>query len=91
MQLTFDLPDEIAAALNAQWPDVPRQALEAVAVEGYRTGALTEGQVRRFLRFATRFEVHALLKGHGVPLQYTAADLEDDLAAYGELGLVRKQ
>lgn len=91
MQLTLDVPDDIAAALNARWPDVPRKLLEAVAVEGYRTGALTEGQVRRLLGFATRFEVHALLKEHRVPLQYTAADLEDDLAAHRELGLLRKQ
>jgi predicted HTH domain antitoxin len=38
-------------------------------------------QVRRLLGFETRFEVHALLKEHKVPLHYTAADLEEDLAA----------
>jgi hypothetical protein len=36
----------------------------------------------------TRFEVHALLKDHGVPLRYTAADFEDDLAAHRELGMI---
>ncbi|HYK01803.1 MAG TPA: UPF0175 family protein [Thermoanaerobaculia bacterium] len=90
MQLTLDLPDDIADALEARWPDLPRQALEALAVEGYRTGALTEGQMRRLLQFETRFEVHSLLKGHRVPLQYTEADLEEDLAAYRELGLLPK-
>ena len=67
----------------------PRQALEAIAVEGYRAGALTENQVRRLLGLETRFQVHSLLKEHRVPLRYTEADLEDDLAAHRELGIPR--
>ena len=89
MQVTLDLPDDISAALEEHWPDLPRQAVEALAVEAYRTGALTESQVRRLLGFETRFEVHSLLKDHGVPLRYTAADFEDDLTAHRELGLLR--
>lgn len=91
MQVTLDLPDDISAALEGRWPDLPRQVLEALAVEGYRTGALTESQVRRLLGFVTRFQVHALLKDHRVPLQYTEADLEEDLAGHRELGIPRKQ
>ena len=41
MQVTLDLPDDISAVLEGRWPDLPRQALEALAVEAYRTGALT--------------------------------------------------
>ena len=89
MQVTLDLPDDISAALEDRWPDLPRHALETLAVEAYRTGALTEGQVRRLLGLESRFEVHALLKNHGVPLRYTAADFEDDLAAHRELGIPR--
>ncbi len=89
MQVTLDLPDDIWAVLENHWPDLPRQALEALAAEAYRTGALTEGQVRRLLRLETRFEVHALLKDHGVPLRYTEADFEDDLAAHREVGILR--
>jgi hypothetical protein len=51
-------------------------------VEGYRTGALSETQVRRMLGLESRFDVHALLKEHRVPLRDTQADLEDDLAAH---------
>ena len=89
MQVTLDLPDDLSAVLEGRWPDLPRQALEALAVEAYRTGTLAEGQVRRLLQLETRFEVHALLKDHGVPLHYTAADFEDDLAAHREIGLLR--
>jgi predicted HTH domain antitoxin len=89
MQVTLNLPDDISAALQGQWRDLPRQALEALAVEGYRTGALTESQVRRLLSLDTRFHVHALLKEHRVPLRYTEADLEDDLVAHRDLGILR--
>lgn len=91
MQVTLDLPDDISAALEERWQDLPRQALEALAVEGYRTGALTETQVRRLLGLESRFQVHALLKMHRVPLRYSETDLEDDLAAHRELGIPRKR
>lgn len=88
MEVTINLPDDILAALEGRWGNVPRRSLEAIAVEAYRSGALTEGQVRRVLKFGTRFQVHALLKAHLVPLRYTAADLEADLAAHRELGIL---
>jgi hypothetical protein len=84
MQLTLSLPDD-------RWTDVPRQALEAVAVEGYRTGVLSEYQIQRLLRFESRFEVHALLKEHRVPFRYSEADVESDLAAHRALGIPRRR
>jgi len=88
MKVTIDLPEDVSAALKGRWDDVARRSLEAIAVEGYRTGALTETQVRRLLQLETRFQVHALLKDHNVPLRYTDADLEDDLRAHRELGVL---
>jgi predicted HTH domain antitoxin len=78
----------LPAALRGQWGNVSRHALETIAVEGYRTNALSEAQVRRLLRLETRFEVHALLKEHRVPLRYAQADLEEDLAAQRSLGIL---
>jgi hypothetical protein len=49
---------------------------------------LTEAQVRRLLELETRFQVHALLKEHQVPLRYTETDVEDDLSAHRELGIL---
>jgi predicted HTH domain antitoxin len=88
MSVTIELPEDISAALKEQWDNVPRRSLEAVAVEAYRTGALTESQIRRLLGFETRFQVHALLKEHQVVLRYTAEDIEADLTAHRELGLL---
>jgi hypothetical protein len=91
MKVTIQLPEDISAALEAQWDNVPRRSLEAIAIEGYRTGGLTEAQVRRLLELDTRFQVHALLKEHHVPLRYTEADVEDDLAAHRELGILPRR
>jgi len=88
MDVTISLPEDISQSLEGQWGNVSRHALETIAVEGYRTGALTEGQVRRLLGLQARFEVHALLKEHKVPLHYTEADLEEDLASHRDLGIL---
>jgi predicted HTH domain antitoxin len=88
MKVTIELPDDVSAALQGRWDDVPKRSLEAIAVEAYRTGALTESQVRRLLRLESRFQVHALLKEHRVPLRYDEADLEEDIRAQRELGIL---
>jgi hypothetical protein len=47
-----------------------------VALEGYRSGALSESDVREMLGFPTRMQVHAFLKEHSVYLQYGIDELE---------------
>jgi predicted HTH domain antitoxin len=89
MQVTLDLPDDISQALQGEWHDLHGRALEALAVDGYRTGALTERQVQRLLELDSRFQVHALLKDHHVPLRYTESDLDDDMQAHRELAIPR--
>jgi predicted HTH domain antitoxin len=88
MPVTIDMPEDISAALAGRWDNVPRRSLEAIAVEAYRTGALTESQIRRLLGFETRFQVHALLKEHQVALRYTAEDLDADLSVHRQLGIL---
>ena len=72
MQITLDVPDEIAEGLE----DLPRALLESFAVEGYRSGKLTEEQVRKILGYGTRMQVDGFLKEHGVYLDYTLEDLD---------------
>jgi hypothetical protein len=88
MQVQIELPEDVSQALQERWGDVSRRTLEAIALEGYRSGALTESQVRRLLGFETRMEVHAFLKQAGVPLHHTKADVEEDLEAHRKLGLL---
>jgi hypothetical protein len=49
---------------------------------------LTDFHVMRLLGFESRFQVHALLKERRVPLKYRATDVEDDLRAQRELGIL---
>lgn len=78
MSVTIELPEEIERQLETEWGNLPRRALEAVALEGYRSGALTLAQLRRLLEFETRTEADAFLKQRGVYLEYSVEDLERD-------------
>jgi len=80
MPVTIDLPKEIERRLEAEWGDLPRRALEAQAVEGYRAEALSAGQVAEMLNLSL-WETEAFLKRRGVELRYTAEDLRQDMAA----------
>lgn len=58
--------------------DPARFALEALALEGYRTELLSESAIREMLGFESRIQVHAFLKEHGVHLHYDISDLDRD-------------
>ena len=88
MQVNIDLPEDISQALRKQWGDLPHHTLETWAIEGYKSGVLTEGQVRRMLNFETRIEVHEFLKNARVYLDYTEDDLEQDVETHRKLGIL---
>jgi hypothetical protein len=79
--ITLSLPGDIAAHLAPQ-NELPRVALEGLALEGYRAGKLTTGQVRRLLGFQTRLQTHEFLKRHQTYLHYDQGDLEQDRIAF---------
>jgi AraC-like DNA-binding protein len=81
MQVTLTIPDDLAAQLIAAGQDPSRAALEALAVEGYRTQRLSENEVRVMLGYETRMQVHALLKEHNVYLNYTMEHVQQDIGA----------
>jgi hypothetical protein len=81
MEITLQLPEDVAEHLAARWKNLPHAALESLALEGYRSGALTQSQVRRMLGFQTRMEVDGFLKDHGVDLEYTVEDLDREAAS----------
>ncbi len=91
MRLTIELPEDVSEALQAQWGDLSRRTLETLAIQGYRTGALTESQIRRMLGLESRLQVHALLKQNGVPYRYSEADLAEDLEAHRQLGILPRR
>lgn len=77
MDVTLVLPDELAARLGPAG-DLPRRALEALALAEHRAGRLTRPELRRLLGFATRAELDGLLKAHGVLEEVTPAELARD-------------
>ena len=71
MRIIVDLPDDLV-----QRPDAARVALEAFAIEGYRSGVLSHSQAGALLGLS-RFEFEGFLKERQV---YEHAYDEDDLA-----------
>lgn len=75
MQLTVDIPDDVAERLKAAGDDLSRRALEAFALEEYKQGRLTKPELRRLLGFVTREALDGFLKAHGVFECYGLDDL----------------
>ncbi len=87
MQVSFEVPEDIARALVSGQTSLDRAALESLAAEGYRNGLLSETQVMRLLTLPSRFAVHDWLRTRQIPYRYTEADLSNDLADLTGLGL----
>jgi Uncharacterised protein family (UPF0175) len=84
VRITLELPEDIAEGLGSRWKDLPRAALESLAIEAYRSRALTAPQLRRLLAFETRMQVDAFLKDHEI-YDYSVADFEQDRETLREL------
>jgi hypothetical protein len=78
MQVTLEIPDDVASVLQAQGLDLSRAALEAVGIEAFRLHRITAHQLRRPLGFGARYELDGFLKRHEVWLDYSPGDLDAD-------------
>jgi hypothetical protein len=78
VQVEFDIPDDVALQFSQQPGGVGRAAVEALAIEGVRSGRLTEHQARVFLGITTRYEMDGFLKAHGILLQDTLENIVRD-------------
>lgn len=87
MTVAVDIPDDLERRLREGWADMPRKVLEAVALEAYRSGALTGAEVQRLLGLESRWDLEAFLKQAGVFLDYDQADLARDLEAFRQSGM----
>ncbi|MBM0745530.1 UPF0175 family protein (plasmid) [Phormidium sp. CLA17] len=77
MQITIELPDDIANQLQAG--DSSRRVLELIAADRYRQGQIGAAEVRRMLTFSSRWETYEFLKREKAYLPYTQDDLEQDV------------
>jgi hypothetical protein len=78
MQVTLNLPEDLARCLGQDALTLSRVAVEALALEGVRSGKLSSAQARRLLGFRTRDQIDAFLKGHGVELPLTIEQVRQD-------------
>ena len=76
MNLTLEIPDEIASRLTESGGDLSRRALEGLAIEEFKNGTLTEPDLLQLLGFETRGELDGFLKAHGIYDNYTLEDFE---------------
>ncbi|MBU6411225.1 MAG: UPF0175 family protein [Verrucomicrobia bacterium] len=77
MQVTVEMPDQVARQWGATPEAVSRRVLEDAAVEGYRVGRLSQRQVGAMLGF-DYWQAEDFLTKRGVPLNYSPADLAAD-------------
>ena len=70
MTITLEIPDDLISALAPPGQEISRAALEAIAIEGYRSGRLTETDVCQLLGLGSRMEVHGFLRDRGAFLPF---------------------
>jgi hypothetical protein len=86
MELTVQIPDDLARNMSASGGDLSRRALEALALEEFKSGHITKPELRRLLGFGTRYRLDGFLKAHDVYEDYTLEDFDRDRDALKQLG-----
>lgn len=87
MNVTMEIPDDVASRLCASGGDLSRRALEALAAEEYRQGRLNKPDLRRLLGLTTSDQIDTFLKTHEVWIDYTLEDLERERTGLERLGI----
>jgi predicted HTH domain antitoxin len=81
VEITVQLPNDLA-----EHAEPAREALEALAIAGYRSGKLTAFQARRLLGLASRIEFENFLKERKIfDHAYSVEGLEDDVETLRKL------
>ncbi len=84
MTVTFEIPDEIAEQLAATGQDLSRYALEALVLEAYRRGVITNPQIGRLLDLS-RIQTEDFLAQHVDLYDYDPAELKREVEALANL------
>ena len=86
VNVTILIPDDFAARFGTE-AELGRRAVEALALEEFRAGRLSNPELRQVLGFATRGELDGFLKKHGIFENYTLDDLGREREMLDRLGL----
>jgi hypothetical protein len=88
MNLTVEIPDDLARSMNSAGDDPSRRVLEALALDEYKSGRLSKPELRHALGFETGYELDGFLKQHQVWIEYDAQDLARERASLDRLGSI---
>ena len=78
MQVTLEVPEDLAPLLGGSSSDLTKAALEALALEGLRSGRISVAQARRLLGIGSRYEMDGFLKAHQIFLPLSLEEIERD-------------
>ncbi|MEH2384265.1 MAG: UPF0175 family protein [Nostoc sp.] len=84
MQITIEIPDEIAQRLDQTEGNLSRRFLELIVADAYSCGKINTAEVRQILQLPTRLCAHVFLKQMGIYLNYEETELEQDLQTLKE-------
>jgi predicted HTH domain antitoxin len=85
MEITVNIPDDIAQRLEQGEAALSRRLLEFIVADAYRSGKVTTAEVGQLLQLPNRMAVHAFLRQMGTYLNYDEGELEADLETLQEL------
>ena len=78
MEVVLELPEELARLLGENAVELRRSAIEALTLEGLRSGRITVSQARRVLGIHSRYEMDGFLKSRGIFLPLSVESVEQD-------------
>lgn len=78
MQVTVNIPDELAGQLIPAGQDPSRAVLEDALVQAYRENRISGHQLQQALGIETRYELDGFLKARQVWIEYSLQELEAD-------------
>jgi len=82
MQVTVDIPDELAELMASDRNELPRRMVEDAALGAYCRDAISRSDLQALLGFETGWELDGFLKQRGVEHgSYSGQDLMEDIAA----------
>jgi predicted HTH domain antitoxin len=84
MEITIRIPDDLARSLGQGASDLSRRTLEALAIDGYGQGSLTQLHVGQLLDLS-RIETEDLLARHVALYDYDPAELDREARALEKL------
>ena len=81
VEIAVQLPDDVAAKLREQNPDLSRVSLEKLVCSLYRDGRLSEAEAMRALASSSRLAFGQLLARHNLQREWSQEEIAREFGA----------